>query len=420
MAARTSRSSDVLRNRPLLTLMLGHFTVDMYAGILPVLYPILTGRFQLDLATVGLVTLAYNGTASLAQPFFGYIADKFGTRYIGFALCWTALTFALIGFAPTFPILLLLAAAAGIGSGAYHPLGSLNAAAVIPERSRNSAMGAYVSGGTFGVASGPLIGAALFHFFDVRGTAVLILPVLTIALWMILEMRKVALQMPVRARITASTPAAPIPVGPLIAIVGVMMSRSWTMISVQAFIPIWYKELGYGAAFYSLLATVVVLASAFGNIGTGGLADRFGRRAVTIGSLILTIPIILLFAQFTGPIGFLIGALLGFTATSTGPLMLVMAQQLMAGRAGLASGLILGLGFITGALGVPVTGALADAYGIPWALRLQVILVVLTFGIAYFLPTEKQMIALTRRPREQNTVASPAPALQGTAGKAGD
>jgi len=420
MAARTSRSSDVLRNRPLLTLMLGHFTVDMYAGILPVLYPILTGRFQLDLATVGLVTLAYNGTASLAQPFFGYIADKFGTRYIGFALCWTALTFALIGFAPTFPILLLLAAAAGIGSGAYHPLGSLNAAAVIPERSRNSAMGAYVSGGTFGVASGPLIGAALFHFFDVRGTAVLILPVLTIALWMILEMRKVALQMPVRARITASTPAAPIPVGPLIAIVGVMMSRSWTMISVQAFIPIWYKELGYGAAFYSLLATVVVLASAFGNIGTGGLADRFGRRAVTIGSLILTIPIILLFAQFTGPIGFLIGALLGFTAASTGPLMLVMAQQLMAGRAGLASGLILGLGFITGALGVPVTGALADAYGIPWALRLQVILVVLTFGIAYFLPTEKQMIALTRRPREQNTVASPAPALQGTAGKAGD
>ncbi len=420
MAARTSRSSDVLRNRPLLTLMLGHYTVDMYSGILPVLYPILTGRYQLDFATVGLVTLAYSGTASLVQPFFGYIADKFGTRYIGFALCWTALTFALIGFAPTFPILLLLAAAAGIGSGAYHPLGSLNAAAVIPERSRNSAMGAYISGGTFGVASGPLIGAALFHFFDIRGTAILILPVLTIAIWMILEMRKVALRLPVKPRAATIIPAAPIPVGPMIAIVGVMMSRSWTMISVQAFIPIWYKELGYGAAFYSLLATVVVLASAFGNIGTGGLADRFGRRAVTIGSLILTIPIILLFAQFTGPIGFLIGALLGFTAASTGPLMLVMAQQLMAGRAGLASGMILGLGFITGALGVPVTGALADAYGIPWALRLQVILVVLTFGIAYFLPSEERMLALTRRPHEQAAATPPTPALREAAGKAGD
>ena len=419
MAAGTSRSSDVLRNRPLLTLMLGHYTVDMYSGILPVLYPILTGRYQLDFATVGLVALAYSGTASLVQPFFGYIADKFGTRYIGFALCWTALTFALIGFAPTFPILLLMAAAAGIGSGAYHPLGSLNAAAVIPERSRNSAMGAYISGGTFGVASGPLIGAALFHFFGVRGTAVLIIPVVTIALWMVLEMRKVALRQPVKPR-AARAPAPPIPVGPLLAVVGVMMSRSWTMMSVQSFIPIWYKELGYGAAFYSLLATIVVLASAFGNIGTGGLADRFGRRTVTIVSLALTIPILLLFAQFTGPIGFLLGALLGFTAASTGPLMLVMGQQLMAGRAGLASGLVLGLGFITGALGVPVTGLFADAYGIAWALRLQVVLVVLTFGIAYFLPSEQRMIALTRRPQEHSTTLTPTSALREVAGKAGD
>src|SRR5690242_18349964 len=114
---------------------------------------------------------------------------------------------------------------------------------------------------------------------------------------MILEMRKVALRQPAKPRAAVSTPPAPIPLVPLMAIIGVMMSRSWTMISVQAFIPIWYKELGYGPAFYSLLATTVVLASAFGNIGTGGFADRFGRRAVTIGSLILTIPIILIFAQ---------------------------------------------------------------------------------------------------------------------------
>lgn len=421
LLAGESRSSDVLQNRPLLTLMLGHFTVDMYSGVLPVLYPILTGRFNLDLATVGLVTLAYSGMASLAQPFFGWVADRYGTRYIGLALCWTALTFALIGFAPTFPILLALAAAAGIGSGAYHPLGSLNAAAVIPERSRNAAMGAYVSGGTFGVASGPLIGAALFYFFDVRGTAILIIPVITIALWMIVEMRKVALRRPVTvAHVQRSVPTTPLPIVPLLAIVGTMMSRSWTMISVQAFIPLWYKQLGYGAAFYSILATVVVLASAFGNIGTGGLADRFGRRAVTNASLALTIPVILLFAQFTGPIALLTGALLGFTAASTGPLMLVMGQQLMAGRAGLASGLILGLGFITGALGVPITGALADAYGIPTALRLQVILVIATFAITHFLPTEAQMAALIRRRKEDATAPMTPPPMKREVSKAGD
>ena len=417
VAVGESRSSDVLRNRPLLTLMLGHYMVDMYVGVLPVLYPVLTGRFNLDFKTVGLVTLAYSGTASLAQPLFGWIADRYGTRFIGLALVWTAFTFALIGFAPTFPILLALAAAAGLGSGAYHPLGSLNAAAVIPERSRNAAMGAYVSGGTFGVASGPLIGAFLFHFFGIHGTALMILPGATIAIWMLFEMRKIALRRPA-ARIPGAPIVAlpPIPIVPLLAVIGTMMSRSWTMISIQAFIPTWYQQLGYGAAFYSLLATTFVLASAFGNIGTGGLADRFGRRAVTLASLVLTIPVILLFAQFTGPIGFLLGALLGFAAASTGPLMLVMAQQLMRGRAGLASGLILGIGFVTGAIGVPVTGAIADVYGIPAALRLQVVVVVATLAISYFLPTEKQMLTLTQ-PRPTSAVP---PILAGQAREAGD
>src|SRR4051794_29937196 len=76
----------VLKNRALVTLMLGHFSVDMYAGVIPVLYPLLTDRFELNLSTVGMVSLAYSGMSSLSQPLFGYIADKYGTRFIGLAL----------------------------------------------------------------------------------------------------------------------------------------------------------------------------------------------------------------------------------------------------------------------------------------------------------------------------------------------
>jgi MFS transporter, FSR family, fosmidomycin resistance protein len=172
------------------------------------------------------------------------------------------------------------------------------------------------------------------------------------------------------------------------------------MSSIQAFVPTWYQSLGYGAGFYGPLATVVVLASAFGAIGTGSLADRYGRRAVMFTSLVLTIPAILLFVQFTGPIAFLTGALVGFLAASTGPLMLVMAQQLMAGRAGLASGLILGLGFVTGAIGVPITGAFADAFGLEAALRAQVVVVLATLAITAFLPTEAQMRDHHRRAQQ--------------------
>src|SRR5579885_2941459 len=106
--------AGLLRNRPLLTLMLGHFTVDMYVGLLPVLYPLLIQKFSVDLRTVGLVSLAYSGMASISQPFFGWLADRYGTRYIGLALIWTASMFSVIGFAPSFPALLALAAVAGL------------------------------------------------------------------------------------------------------------------------------------------------------------------------------------------------------------------------------------------------------------------------------------------------------------------
>lgn len=385
---------DIVRNGPLMTLMLGHFTVDMYAGLLPVLFPLLTGRFALDLKTVGMVSLAYTGIAAISQPLFGWVADRYGTRFIGAALIWTAVMFATIGFAPSFPVLLLLAGAAGLGSGAYHPLGALNANAVIPEPQRNTAMSVYVTGGTCGVASGPLIGALLFSAFGLRGTAPIALPSLIIAVWLLIQLRAIGVRRPSQATRAAASPA-PVPLLPLLTVIGVMMSRSWTVFSIQAFIPTWYASLGYDASFYGPLATTVVLASAVGTIGAGTLADRFGKRVVMIGSLVLTIPVVLLFARFTGPVAFVTGGLVGLLAASTAPLMLVLGQQLMRGRAGLASGLILGLGFVTGAIGVPITGAYADAFGLPAAIQMQAFVALATIPIAWLLPRDDQVRAST-------------------------
>jgi MFS transporter, FSR family, fosmidomycin resistance protein len=382
-----------LRNRSLMTLMLGHFTIDTYVGLLPVLYPLLIDRFALNLRSVGLVSLAYVGASSLAQPFFGWLADRTSTRLIGAALIWTAAMFALGGFASSFPALVLLAGAAGLGSGAYHPFGALNASAVIPAPQRNTAMSIYVTGGTLGVALGPLIGAVLFTLFGMRGMAFMLLPGLAIGLWLIRDMR--TRPRPVRPAGAAHASAwPPIPLVPMLAVIGVMMSRIWTMYSLEAFVPTWYESLGYSPSFYGPLATTLILASAAGTIGCGSLADRFGRRAVIIGSLVLTIPAVVLFARFPGPAGFVTGALVGLSAASTGPLLLVMAQQLMVGRVGMASGLILGLGFVTGAIGVPVTGMIADTFGMTAAIESQVLLVVATIALAWLLPSEKRVQAL--------------------------
>jgi FSR family fosmidomycin resistance protein-like MFS transporter len=112
---------------------------------------------------------------------------------------------------------------------------------------------------------------------------------------------------------------------------------------------------------------------------------------VILATLVLTVPAILLFTMFPGPWAFVTAILIGLLAASTAPLMLLMAQQMMASRAGLASGLVMGLGFVTGAVGVPINGAIGDAIGLQKSLLSHVILVIATIAIAWFLPREDQM-----------------------------
>ena len=383
---------DFLRNGRLLTLMLGHLTVDSYVGVLPVLYPLLIGRFHLSLATVGLVSLAYSGTAAISQPLFGILVDRYGTRMTGAALGWTALTFALVGFVPSFPLLLVLACASGLGSGAFHPSGALDVRALLPERRRSSGMSIYVTAGTVGVAIGPLIGILVFGLAGLPGTGFLVIPGILGGSYLLWRMRASSRTEPHRA---PGAGGGRVPYLALAIVIGVMMSRSWTVNVFQAFTPTWYRELGYGPAFYGPLATTLVLASAVGTVGCGTIADRYGRRAVILGTLVLSLPAILLFTLFPGPWAFGSAILIGFLAASTAPLMLLMAQQLLASRAGLASGLVMGLGFITGAIGIPINGAIADSIGLQRSLLTHVVLVLATIVLAWFLPGEKEIQELS-------------------------
>ncbi len=397
---------EFLRNGNLLTLMLGHLTVDSYVGILPVLYPLLIGRFHLNLATVGLMSLAYSGPAAVSQPLFGALADRFGTRLTGVALGWTAVTFALVGFVPSFPLLLLLACASGLGSGAFHPLGALDVRALLPAWRRSAGMSIYVTAGTVGVAIGPLVGILLFGALGIRGTGLLFIPGVTAGAYLLWRMRSRVRPAAAAVRAGATSRQA-VPVFALAMVIGVMMSRSWTVNVFQSFTPTWYAQLGYGPGFYGPLATTLVLASAVGTVGSGTLADRYGRRTVILGTLVLSIPAILLFTLFPGPWAFGSAILIGFLAASTAPLMLLMAQQLMAARAGLASGLVMGLGFVTGAIGVPINGRIADAIGLQRSLMTHVILVVATIAIAWFLPGEDEMERHSVRPQEIQPAVAP-------------
>jgi FSR family fosmidomycin resistance protein-like MFS transporter len=155
--------------------------------------------------------------------------------------------------------------------------------------------------------------------------------------------------------------------------------------------PIWYSELGFGQAFYGSLAAVIILAGAVGTLCGGAFADRIGQRRVIVATLLLTIPALLLYVAFPGPQGLLLAALFGFFCDASLSITLVMAQRLVPGRVGVASGVILGLGFVTGGIGVPITGRIADLFGMQIALASLTILLAIASLIALTLPTGREL-----------------------------
>ena len=122
---------SVLANRALLALMTGHFINDMLGNVLPQLYPIAKDRFHVSNADVGFLTLAYTIGSSLLQPFFGHLSDRLQNRWLAPSiLAWSVFWVSVCGLANSFWLLFGVAALAGIGSGAYHPLGASSASRV--------------------------------------------------------------------------------------------------------------------------------------------------------------------------------------------------------------------------------------------------------------------------------------------------
>ncbi len=360
---------QALKSGALLTLMLGHFTNDMFAGVLPMLFPVMKERFDLTNAGVGLVALAYTGMASLTQPVFGFFSDRYGRRWFASAaLLWGVSFVAAYGFAPSYHTFIAFAALAGIASGAYHPLGASNAALVTDERYKNVAMSLYTVGGTTGYALGPLVAVALLALIGPHGTVILLVPGIAVAALLLPQMRLVERARRARLATLSGSGASVAAWGPLTRVVLVTMLRSWVFLSVVQFIPVWYDDLGFGRGFYGPLVTTIILAGAVGTLVGGALADRLGQRRIVVGSLVLAIPALLLFAGLPGRYAFLSGMLFGIACDASLSVTLVMAQRLVPGRVGVTSGVILGLGFVTGGIGVPITGHLADAIGIQAAL----------------------------------------------------
>ncbi len=366
--------------------MMGHFTVDMFGGLMPMLYPVLADRFDMSKSDIGLVALAYTGASSLSQPLFGYLADRFGSRWFAIiSMMWSATMVGFAGLSQSYAMLIMFSLLAGLGSGAYHPQGASNAAAVAGDLRRNTAMSVYTVGGTVGYSLGPLLGALLFWAFGGWGTLAVAPFGFIVAFSMLKQFRRFGYGLNTH-RASEQAAQSAIPWRRLAPVMAVVMLRSWVTLSVVTFIPIWFKDMHYSAAFYSVLASMVLISSAMGTLAGGILADRIGERHVLSVSLIVATPCLLLFAMFPGVPSLAFGPAFGFCVEMGMSVTLVMAQRMLPGRVGVSSGFILGMGFVTGGIGAPVTGLLADRIGTDRAIMSMSLLIVTAALIAWRLP----------------------------------
>ena len=355
-------------------------------GVLTALLPILKSEYGLSNAEIGLIALVQTGTGSLLQPFFGLLADRIRLRwFVPAIIVWDSVFVSLFGYARNEQQLLVLAAMLGIGSAAFHPYGASGAVHAADEQNVNSSLSMYTVAGTSGWAIGPLIATALIAIFDRQGTigffGIGIVGAVLIAGRMV---------NPAGAGIDdhAKRPNDQTDVewGRLTAIIGIVMLRSWTFLAFLSLLPIHYDELGYRIGFYNSIPPLMILSGAVGTIIGGKLADQIpGRRIIVVSQLIAILPAVVA-AQVESAWVLPAAALFGLMSDSSLSITLLAAQRLLPGRTGLASGVILGLGFVSGSVGVPISGALADTTSIPTALTASALLAAGAAGLAALLP----------------------------------
>ncbi len=364
----------------------GHLATDLAQGSLPALLPFLKTEFALSYTAASALVLAATISSSLIQPLFGLWSDVRGALWLlpaGVALAGVGM--ALAAAAPSYPLIFIAVLAAGIGVAAYHPEGSKFANYASGSR-RASGMSFFSVGGNIGFALGPVYASALILTFGLDGGLLIALPGLAVATGLVFMLRYLSSFAPAESPRVQRELAAKTETRGLVLLLFVVGLRSVAHMGLFTFIPLWEIHNGHGEAYGTFVLALFLFAGAVGTLAGGPLADRFGRRPVLRGSFVAATPLILVYVLVGGPIGVLAVTLSGACVIGTFGVSLVMSQEYMPGRVGMASGLSIGLAIGLGGVAALVLGAVADTIDLEAAVLATALGPVLALAVTFLLP----------------------------------
>ena len=364
-----ANKSEHFVTTPLLLLTAGHFVTDLSQGALPILLPFLKELFSLTYAEVGMIILIQNVTSSVIQPIFGYITDKRTLPWLlPASVLLSGIGLSLTGYAPSYPVLLTIVIITGLGVAGFHPQASRTANLVSQQTVRGRSMGFFSVGGNMGMATGSMAMTLLILLPGGLHNAIwFLLPASIMALLFLRYRHHLQVNSGAKKEQAAlqSQPPAAVPKALLVILLTFIFIRSSIHTGLSTYIPLYYiNHLNGDPLYASYLLTVFLLGGVVGTYLGASLSDRWGRKTIILSSMLISFPLIALIPFTSGLVTLLLVSVVGFALISSFATTVVLAQEMMPHRIGMAAGLTIGFSIGLGGLGATLLGAFADRFGI--------------------------------------------------------
>jgi MFS transporter, FSR family, fosmidomycin resistance protein len=367
-----------------------HFLNDTMQSLIASVYPILKDSYALDYAQIGMITLAFQFTASLLQPVVGHFTDKKAQPFsLSIGMGFTFFGLLLLSVAHQYGVILIAASLVGLGSAVFHPE-SARIARLASGGRYGFAQSVFQLGGSFGTSMGPVLAALIVVPFGQPSIAWFssIAFLAIVILWRIGAWYKPQITTKKSAAVERH-PDAPdarrVKIA-LVVLVALLFSKQLYVSSLSSYY-IFYLIDRFGvstqaAQFYLF---IFLASNAVGAFFGGPLGDRYGRKYIIWFSILGALPFTLAL-PYAGLFGSaVLTVFIGLILSSATSSIIVFAQELMPHRFGMISGVFFGVAFGIGGLGAAVLGKLADHTGIAFVYHVCAFLPALGL-LAVFLP----------------------------------
>jgi len=339
----------------------------MMQSLLPAIYPMLKTSYRLNFAQIGLITLAYQMTASMLQPLVGLYTDHRPQPYSLVAgMSFTLLGLLLLSRAASFPALLVAASLVGVGSSVFHPESSRVARMASGGR-HGFAQSMFQVGGNAGSAIGPLLAAFIVLPFGQSSIAWFSAAALVgiMVLWNVGTWYSANRSVAVPSRARASTDHVSLSRGKvqfaLLILMALLFSKYFYLASLTSYYAFYLINKFHVSVQSSQIHLFVFLgAVAAGTIIGGPIGDRYGRKLVIWCSILGVLPFTLMLPYANLRWTEILSVVIGLVLASAFSAIIVFAQELVPGKVGMISGLFFGLAFGVGGIGAAILGQLAD------------------------------------------------------------